>query len=85
VLILEVDTLLPTKQLANNSPVSSTLTIVQRESHPTKHLQEYTSASMIDGISAAGGFWTFVNGTFILLFGANIMYFTFSAPLQSSK
>ncbi|KAJ7893312.1 hypothetical protein B0H14DRAFT_3671785, partial [Mycena olivaceomarginata] len=78
VLIMEVVTLLPTKQLADTpGTVSSKLMLVPRESYPTKHLQEYTTASIIDGISAVGGFWTFLNGTFILLFGANIMYFAF--------
>ncbi|KAJ7278258.1 hypothetical protein C8J57DRAFT_1503159 [Mycena rebaudengoi] len=78
VLIMEVATLLPTKQLADTSgTVSPKLTLVPRGGRPTKYLQEYMSGSIIDGMSAVGGFWTFLNGTFILLFGANIMYFTF--------
>ena len=44
---------------------------------PTRILQEVADASILSGISSLGGFWTFVNGGFALLFGANIIYFAF--------
>lgn len=38
--------------------------------------------SALSGISTFGGVWTFVNGLFALLFGANIMYFAFGKFLS---
>ncbi|KAJ6467430.1 hypothetical protein C8R45DRAFT_938768 [Mycena sanguinolenta] len=40
-------------------------------------LQDTADSSFLSGISTFGGFWTFVNGTFALFFGANIVYFAF--------
>ncbi|KAF7289809.1 Short-chain dehydrogenase/reductase family protein [Mycena indigotica] len=36
---------------------------------------EYTDASVLDGITSVGGFWTFVDGIFSFLFGASVLYF----------
>ncbi|KAJ7323225.1 hypothetical protein DFH08DRAFT_1029512 [Mycena albidolilacea] len=44
---------------------------------PFKHLQDTTDASFLSGIATFGGFWTFLNGAFALLFGANVVYFMF--------
>ncbi|KAJ6591143.1 hypothetical protein DFH09DRAFT_1073888 [Mycena vulgaris] len=41
----------------------------------TKIVQDYTDASVLAGFANLGGFWTFVNGTFALVFGANLAYF----------
>ncbi|KAF8173428.1 hypothetical protein K438DRAFT_2051565 [Mycena galopus ATCC 62051] len=42
---------------------------------PTHIVQDDTDASVLTGVATFGGFWTFVNGTFALFFGANILYF----------
>ncbi|KAJ6582887.1 hypothetical protein DFH09DRAFT_1275309 [Mycena vulgaris] len=43
----------------------------------TKIVQDYTYASVLAGFANFGGFWTFVDGTFVLFFGANLVYFIF--------
>ncbi|KAK7057870.1 short-chain dehydrogenase/reductase family protein [Favolaschia claudopus] len=51
---------------------------------PIKLLSESRDPSALDGLSSAGGFWTFVNGAFTILFGANIAYFFLgSRPLSA--
>ncbi|KAJ7107958.1 hypothetical protein C8R44DRAFT_885339 [Mycena epipterygia] len=42
---------------------------------PTRIVQDYTNTSVLTGVATFGGFWTFVNGTFALFFGANMLYF----------
>lgn len=70
---MELNTLLP----MDAQSTATTLTFVQREQFPTKFIQDYTNTSVFDGASALGGLWTFVNGAFVLFFGANVMYFAF--------
>ncbi|KAJ6514154.1 hypothetical protein DFH09DRAFT_1099710 [Mycena vulgaris] len=55
----------------------SRLTIINYSSSHTKFLEETVDASALSGIATFGGFWTFVNGSFALLFGANVLYFAF--------
>ncbi|KAJ6588394.1 hypothetical protein B0H19DRAFT_205254 [Mycena capillaripes] len=43
--------------------------------YPTELVQDYTDASVLNGIATFGGFWTFVNGVFATVFGANLLYF----------
>ncbi|KAJ7760207.1 hypothetical protein DFH07DRAFT_1021968 [Mycena maculata] len=46
--------------------------------------KEYFETSVVSGFATFGGFWTFVNGTFVLFFGANIMYFLYGRrPLSA--
>ncbi|KAJ6575843.1 hypothetical protein B0H10DRAFT_2199224 [Mycena sp. CBHHK59/15] len=45
---------------------------------PAKLVQDYTEQSALTGVATFGGLWTFVNGTFAMFFGANILYFLFS-------
>ncbi|KAJ6467357.1 hypothetical protein C8R45DRAFT_1219117 [Mycena sanguinolenta] len=60
---------------------SLTLRVVQE---PIRYFQDTANASALSGISTFGGFWTFVNGTFALIFGANIVYFAFGRrPLSA--
>ncbi|KAJ7696623.1 hypothetical protein B0H16DRAFT_1647425 [Mycena metata] len=73
---MEVNTLLNINHLEASEPFSSTVTLVPRENYPTKWVQEST-ATPLDGISKVGGLWTFVEGVFVLLFGANVIYFAF--------
>ncbi|KAF7360459.1 Short-chain dehydrogenase/reductase family protein [Mycena venus] len=44
---------------------------------PAEIVQDYTDASVLNGIANFGGFWTFVNGAFAMVFGANLLYFLF--------
>ncbi|KAJ6535407.1 hypothetical protein DFH09DRAFT_1091742 [Mycena vulgaris] len=39
-------------------------------------LKKTVNASALSGVATFGGFWTFLNGIFALLFGANVVYFT---------
>jgi hypothetical protein len=41
----------------------------------TNVVQDYTDASILNGIATFGGFWTFMDSAFAILFGANILYF----------
>ncbi|KAJ6467352.1 hypothetical protein C8R45DRAFT_477093 [Mycena sanguinolenta] len=51
---------------------------------PIRYFQDTADASALSGIAKFGGFWTFVNGTFALFFGANIVYFAFGRrPLSA--
>ncbi|KAJ7312563.1 hypothetical protein DFH08DRAFT_896721 [Mycena albidolilacea] len=54
------------------------LTLRQPTQYHIKFFQDTADASPFSGIATLGGFWTFVNGTFALLFGANVIYFAFS-------
>ncbi|KAJ7639533.1 hypothetical protein FB45DRAFT_428352 [Roridomyces roridus] len=45
---------------------------------------EFSDSSVLDGITSVGGFWTFVDGIFTVLFGANVLYFAMgSRPLSA--
>ncbi|KAJ7288692.1 hypothetical protein C8J57DRAFT_521449 [Mycena rebaudengoi] len=50
---------------------------IRIENTVKKSLQEYTENSTLTGVATVGGFWTFVNGTFAMFFGANVIYFLF--------
>ncbi|KAJ7111345.1 hypothetical protein C8R44DRAFT_742467 [Mycena epipterygia] len=73
----------------NQSPLTSTgnvstLTLFQRETFATKILQEYTDTMAVAGSATFGGIWPSINGTFVLFFGANIVYFLFGRrPLSA--
>ncbi|KAJ7090697.1 hypothetical protein C8R44DRAFT_891861 [Mycena epipterygia] len=49
----------------------TTLVLSQTSAYATKVLQDTVDVTAISGIATFGGFWTFVNGTFALFFGAN--------------
>ncbi|KAJ7234812.1 hypothetical protein C8J57DRAFT_1479845 [Mycena rebaudengoi] len=74
---MEVNTLLNINHLEASEPFSSTVTLLPREHYPTKWVQESAATTPLDGISTVGGLWTFVEGVFVLLFGANVIYFAF--------
>ncbi|KAF7366865.1 Short-chain dehydrogenase/reductase family protein [Mycena sanguinolenta] len=38
-------------------------------------VEDFTDASVLSGFSNAGGFWSFINDLFGILFGANLLYF----------
>ncbi|KAJ7663305.1 hypothetical protein DFH06DRAFT_347467 [Mycena polygramma] len=81
---MEVDTLLNSGSVDDPpGSSSSNLTLVLRSPFPTKFLQD-TAATPLDGMSTVGGVWTMVNGTFLLFFGANFMYFAFGRRTLSA-
>ncbi|KAJ7101742.1 hypothetical protein C8R44DRAFT_988358 [Mycena epipterygia] len=49
----------------------TTLVLFQTSANAMKVLQDTADVTAISGIATFGGFWTFVNGTFALFFGAN--------------
>ncbi|KAF7378257.1 Short-chain dehydrogenase/reductase family protein [Mycena sanguinolenta] len=66
---------------AEGNITSLTLSVVRT---PIRYYQDTVDASTLSGIATFGGFWTFVNGTFALFFGANIVYFVFGRrPLSA--
>ncbi|KAJ6551355.1 hypothetical protein B0H19DRAFT_1157323 [Mycena capillaripes] len=76
VLHMETKALLPTSNDATpGGATTSSMSFIQRERFPTKFIEDYTSNSLLDGLSTVGGFWTFLDGTFALLFGASALYF----------
>ncbi|KAJ7630021.1 hypothetical protein DFH06DRAFT_1480114 [Mycena polygramma] len=75
VLLMQADPFPP----AALGPNSSSLRLRMRDdvlySHQT--VRDFTDSSVLNGLATAGGFWTFVNGAFAMVFGANILYFLF--------
>lgn len=55
----------------------ATLILLNPWPYATKWTQDTVDATPLSGVSTLGGFWTFVNGAFVLLFGANVIYFAF--------
>ncbi|KAJ7634971.1 hypothetical protein FB45DRAFT_1056923 [Roridomyces roridus] len=60
--------------VGSNTNLTS-LTLWNPYSGATRAVQESQDASPVSGLSTFGGFWTFVDGVFVLVFGANIIYF----------
>ncbi|KAJ7826886.1 hypothetical protein B0H14DRAFT_1243640 [Mycena olivaceomarginata] len=56
-------------------PDSATLLLSHPYGYATKLQQDSSDVSSLSGLATFGGFWTFVNGTFALFFGANVVYF----------
>ncbi|KAJ6506819.1 hypothetical protein C8R45DRAFT_1069769 [Mycena sanguinolenta] len=62
----------------------TSLTLTQISDGPIRFFRDTAEAPVLSGIAAFGGFWTFVNGTFALFFGANVVYFAFGRkPLSA--
>jgi hypothetical protein len=55
----------------------ATLTLVNRSPTVMKLIQETVDDTPLSGIATFGGFWSFLNGAFAIIFGANIVYFLF--------
>jgi cytochrome bd-type quinol oxidase subunit 1 len=64
-------------QIPDSTPNLATFRIATLNSSISDYSEEVSDASVLSGFSNVGGFWTFMNGTFALFFGANIMYFAF--------
>ncbi|KAJ7634938.1 hypothetical protein FB45DRAFT_478117 [Roridomyces roridus] len=60
--------------VGSNTNLTS-LTLWNPYSVVTRAVQESQDASPVSGLSTFGGFWTFVDGVFVLVFGANVVYF----------
>ncbi|KAF7334070.1 Short-chain dehydrogenase/reductase family protein [Mycena venus] len=64
-------------------PSTAVLTL-SHWARPRRFVEDVSDASVISGISNLGGLWTFVNGAFALLFGANVIYLAFGRrPLSA--
>ncbi|KAJ7908968.1 hypothetical protein B0H13DRAFT_2273065 [Mycena leptocephala] len=62
----------------------ATLILLNPWPYATKWTQDAVDATPLSGVSTLGGFWTFVNGAFVLFFGANVIYFAFGRrPLSA--
>ncbi|KAJ7453784.1 hypothetical protein FB451DRAFT_1280786 [Mycena latifolia] len=62
----------------------TTLTLLQRDASATRFVQDTVDPSVLSGVATFGGFWTFLNGAFALVFGANVIYFAFGRrPLSA--
>ncbi|KAF7362522.1 Short-chain dehydrogenase/reductase family protein [Mycena venus] len=73
--------LLDTTSAAQNF---ATLLLYQPYTNATQLTHDVSDVSALSGLSTFGGFWTFVNGAFALLFGANVIYFAFGRrPLSA--
>ncbi|KAJ7258315.1 hypothetical protein C8J57DRAFT_1645492 [Mycena rebaudengoi] len=71
-------------QIPDSTPNLATFRIATLNSSISDYSEEVSDASVLSGFSNVGGFWTFMNGTFALFFGANIMYFAFARrPLSA--
>ncbi|KAF7350840.1 hypothetical protein MSAN_01646000 [Mycena sanguinolenta] len=53
----------------------ATLVLFHPYNYATKLQQDSLDITPLSGLSTFGGFWTFVEGAFVLFFGANVMYF----------
>ncbi|KAF7357203.1 Short-chain dehydrogenase/reductase family protein [Mycena sanguinolenta] len=62
----------------------ATLLLYQPYVLATRLQQDSSDITSLSGLSTFGGFWTFVNGVFVLFFGANVVYFAFGRrPLSA--
>ncbi|KAJ7025130.1 hypothetical protein C8F04DRAFT_1300507 [Mycena alexandri] len=73
----DISGLQPYRGGGSSQPNSATLTLIQRESLSTRLFIDTPDSTVLNGISTLGGFWTFLNGAFTLIFGANLLYFVF--------
>ncbi|KAF7343456.1 Short-chain dehydrogenase/reductase family protein [Mycena venus] len=64
---------LPPNSLAN----MSSLRIRMRDDieYAGEIVQDYADTSVLNGLATFGGFWTFVNGAFAMVFGGDLLYF----------
>ncbi|KAJ7492953.1 hypothetical protein B0H11DRAFT_2006736 [Mycena galericulata] len=86
VVVTEFNVVQPDPRLSNTGLDSATLFIIPAAFgvDPVILSQDYTDTSVQDGFASLGGFWSFVNGVFVIFFGANIMYFLFGTrPLSA--
>ncbi|KAJ7065871.1 hypothetical protein C8F01DRAFT_1126822 [Mycena amicta] len=81
---LQEDTALTLPGAPNGNETFASLRIINPYNLVNRIEVEVTDSSALSGLSNVGGFWTFVNGTFALFFGANIFYFAFGRrPLSA--
>ncbi|KAJ7917717.1 hypothetical protein B0H13DRAFT_1870018 [Mycena leptocephala] len=83
--INQVHTTQPDPSPPDTGPQTATLRLIRLHSQPSALLQEFDNTSVIAGISTVGGFWTLLNGTFVFLFGANVLYFLFACVINCAK
>jgi len=84
VYIPEITSLQPIPNSEATASSIAQLTLHQLSSDPVQYFRDTSDSSVLSGVSSLGGFWTFVNGAFVLLFGANVIYFAFGrSPLSA--
>jgi hypothetical protein len=44
-----------------------------------KILRDYEEHTVLTGFAALGGFWTFINGLFAIIFGGSLLFFLFGS------
>ncbi|KAJ7636699.1 hypothetical protein FB45DRAFT_1001690 [Roridomyces roridus] len=82
--IAEVTALQPYPLAADAANDTATLLLYQPYPQAIKLQQDTADSTLLSGLATFGGFWTFVNGAFALLFGANLVYFAFGRrPLSA--
>ncbi|KAF7350841.1 Short-chain dehydrogenase/reductase family protein [Mycena sanguinolenta] len=75
VFIPDITGLQPFPSLSTTGTNDATLLLYHPFLHAIKLEQDSLDITPLSGFSSFGGFWTFVEGAFVLFFGANVMYF----------
>jgi len=72
--------------LASESPliqqgrnISTFRVIMQYRFSESRMLQDYRSASVLQGFSQVGGLWTFLTGVFAAIFGSTVIQILFGS------
>ncbi|KAJ7453781.1 hypothetical protein FB451DRAFT_1519179 [Mycena latifolia] len=73
----EVTSLQPDPSNDTSGSNIATLTLLQPYYMASTLIQDTVDNTTLSGVATFGGFWTFLNGAFALVFGANVIYFAF--------
>ncbi|KAF7350850.1 hypothetical protein MSAN_01647100 [Mycena sanguinolenta] len=80
----QITNLQPYPSASPTATNETTLLLYQPYPFATRLQQDSSDITPLSGLSTFGGFWTFVEGVFVLLFGASVMYFAFGRrPLSA--
>ncbi|KAJ6497329.1 hypothetical protein C8R45DRAFT_1128954 [Mycena sanguinolenta] len=84
VFVADITGLQSLPSLSTTRANDATLVLYHPYFYATKLQQDSSDTTPLSGFSTFGGFWTFVEGVFVLFFGANVMYFAFGRrPLSA--
>ncbi|KAF7350849.1 hypothetical protein MSAN_01647000 [Mycena sanguinolenta] len=75
VFVADITGLQPFPSASTTETNDATLLLYHPYLSATKLQQDSSDVTPLSGFSTFGGFWTFVEGVFVLFFGANVMYF----------
>jgi hypothetical protein len=74
----------PSLQVPRDNNTATLRLYVQDDDSDWHFFVEYREKSVLDGISAVGGFWTVVNGVFATIFGTTLLWVAFGVkPLST--